>query len=78
MSEEFVRERLFRPFQTTKPSGMGIGAYETAQYVRQLGGSIDANSRPGAGTRIKIILPLHGENSAPTPARARRGVIECR
>jgi len=65
MSEEFVRERLFRPFQTTKQSGMGIGAYETAQYVKELGGSIDANSRPGAGTRIKIILPLHGENSAP-------------
>jgi putative PEP-CTERM system histidine kinase len=62
MSEEFVRERLFRPFQTTKPSGMGIGTYETAQYVKELGGKIETDSRPGAGTRMRIILPLHGEN----------------
>ncbi len=62
MSEEFVRERLFRPFQTTKPSGMGIGTYETAQYVKELGGKIETDSRPGAGTRMRIILPLHGES----------------
>src|SRR5512135_145925 len=65
MSEEFVRDRLFRPFQTTKPSGMGIGTYETAQYVRELGGRIDTESRPGAGTRMRIVLPLHGENPSP-------------
>lgn len=59
MSEQFVRERLFRPFQTTKPNGMGIGAYETAQYVSELGGTIEASSAPGAGTTIRIILPMH-------------------
>jgi hypothetical protein len=59
MSESFVRERLFRPFQSTKPSGMGIGAYETAQYVKEMGGSIEADSRPGAGTRIRLVLALH-------------------
>jgi signal transduction histidine kinase len=58
MSEQFVRERLFRPFQTTKPAGMGIGAFETAQYVKEMGGSIEADSRPGAGTRIRVILSL--------------------
>jgi putative PEP-CTERM system histidine kinase len=61
MNEEFVRHRLFRPFQTTKPSGMGIGAYESAQYVQDVGGSIEADSRPGSGTRIKVMLPLHRE-----------------
>jgi signal transduction histidine kinase len=61
MNEEFLRDKLFRPFQTTKASGMGIGAYETAQYVREVGGRIEATSRPGSGTRIKIILPLYGE-----------------
>jgi signal transduction histidine kinase len=38
MSPEFLRERLFKPFQTTKPAGMGIGAYESFQYVHELGG----------------------------------------
>ena len=56
MSEEFVRERLFRPFQTTKSDGMGIGAFETAQYIKEMGGTIEAHSRPDAGTRIRVIL----------------------
>jgi hypothetical protein len=61
MSEQFVRERLFRPFETTKPSGMGIGAFETAQLAKEMGGSIQADSQPGAGTLIKLILPLHAD-----------------
>ena len=64
MSEDFVREKLFRPFQTTKRSGMGVGAYETAQYVKEIGGRIEAASRLGAGTTIKVILPLHGSNAS--------------
>ena len=64
MSEAFVRDQLFRPFQTTKPAGMGIGAFETAQYVKEIGGRIEAHSRPGAGTRIKVMLPLHREHVA--------------
>src|SRR5262249_1038067 len=40
MSPEFVRQHLFRPFQSTKPSGMGIGAYESHRYVTELGGRI--------------------------------------
>jgi putative PEP-CTERM system histidine kinase len=57
MTSEFVRDRLFRPFQSTKPNGMGIGAYESAQYVRDLGGRIEVDSEPGRGTRIRLILP---------------------
>jgi C4-dicarboxylate-specific signal transduction histidine kinase len=38
MSAAFIREQLFKPFQTTKASGMGIGAYEAQQYVQELGG----------------------------------------
>jgi len=57
MTPEFVRNRLFRPFQSSKPSGMGIGAYESAQYVADLGGRIDVDSQPGRGTRIKVLLP---------------------
>ena len=58
MSEAFVRERLFRPFQTTKGNGMGIGVYEVAQYAKEMGGRIEVDSQPGAGTRFKLSLPL--------------------
>jgi putative PEP-CTERM system histidine kinase len=57
MTEEFVRTQLFRPFSSTKASGMGIGSFESAQYVRELGGSIDVASRPGEGTVFTVLLP---------------------
>jgi len=58
MSEDFVRERLFKPFQTTKQAGMGIGAYESFQYVQELGGKITVDSQLGKGTVISVLLPL--------------------
>jgi len=58
MTEEFVRNRLFRPFSSTKSTGMGIGTFESAQYIRELGGSIEVESAPGQGTRVNIVLPL--------------------
>ena len=58
MSAEFVRDRLFKPFNTTKSAGMGIGAYESFQYVRELGGTILVESQPGTGTVMRISLPL--------------------
>jgi putative PEP-CTERM system histidine kinase len=58
MTPEFIRDRLFKPFQTTKQAGMGIGAYESMQYVRELGGRVSVDSAPGAGTRVTLSLPL--------------------
>jgi putative PEP-CTERM system histidine kinase len=58
MTPEFVRDRLFRPFQTTKKMGMGIGAYESMQYVKTLGGRITVESEPGQGTTVSVLLPL--------------------
>jgi len=58
MSPEFMRERLFKPFQTTKQSGMGIGAYESRQYIQELGGDIRVESAENIGTRFLIRLPL--------------------
>jgi putative PEP-CTERM system histidine kinase len=58
MDPEFVRDRLFRPFDTTKGSkGMGIGAYQVREYVTGLGGRLDVRSEAGAGTRIALRLP---------------------
>jgi len=58
MSQEFIRERLFKPFQSTKEAGMGIGAYESAQYIRELGGELQVESEENLGTRVTMILPL--------------------
>lgn len=58
MSEDFVRNHLFRPFNSTKHNGMGIGTYESAQYIRELGGSLAVDSRVGEGTRVTVLLPL--------------------
>lgn len=59
MTPEFVRARLFRPFDSTKGSkGMGIGAFQVREYVRSLGGDVEVQSSPGSGTRFDIILPL--------------------
>ena len=59
MDTAFVRDRLFRPFDTTKgDTGMGIGAYECKEYVSSLGGEIRVESQPGDGTSMRVILPL--------------------
>jgi len=58
MTQEFIRDRLFKPFQSTKQAGMGIGAYESFQYVQELGGRIEVDSHPGQGTTVQLLLPL--------------------
>jgi len=66
MDAAFVRDRLFRPFDTTKgDTGMGIGAYECREYVHSLGGEIRVESEPGKGTRIRITLPLSAGQQLP-------------
>jgi putative PEP-CTERM system histidine kinase len=66
MSSEFVRERLFKPFQTTKKAGMGIGVYESVQYISGLGGKILVDSTVKVGTRVRVLLPLGDSATAPS------------
>jgi signal transduction histidine kinase len=59
MDEAFIRQRLFRPFDTTKgEQGFGIGAYQAREFVRQCGGDVEVESRLGRGTRFTLRLPL--------------------
>ncbi|MCI0508376.1 MAG: PEP-CTERM system histidine kinase PrsK, partial [Gammaproteobacteria bacterium] len=65
MSEEFIRDQLFKPFHTTKGNaGMGIGAYEASEFVKALGGRIDVFSRVGEGTTFLVSLPLAEKKAA--------------
>jgi putative PEP-CTERM system histidine kinase len=57
MTSEFIRDQLFKPFATTKATGMGIGVYESAQYIASLGGRINVESAPGKGTLVRVVLP---------------------
>lgn len=68
MTPEFVRDRLFKPFETTKADGMGIGVYESTQYIASLGGQILVDSTPGAGTRVRVVMPS-GEGTTPASAQ---------
>jgi putative PEP-CTERM system histidine kinase len=59
MDADFIKTRLFRPFDSTKGlTGMGIGAYECREVISALGGQVDVESQPGAGTLFRIMLPL--------------------
>ena len=58
MSAEFVRERLFRPFDSTKGvQGMGIGAYQAREFARRLGGDLRVDSKEGEGTHVRMTIP---------------------
>jgi putative PEP-CTERM system histidine kinase len=59
MDSAFIRERLFKPFESTKGSGgMGIGAYEAREFIRQSGGDVEVISAPGGGGTFRMHLPL--------------------
>jgi signal transduction histidine kinase len=58
MDEKFIREKLFRPFTTTKGNaGMGIGVYESHEFARGAGGELTVVSAPGQGTVFTLRLP---------------------
>lgn len=59
MPLDFIRNRLFRPFDSTKGSkGMGIGAYQARTFVVDSGGSLEVESELDRGTSIVIRLPI--------------------
>jgi len=58
MSAEFVRNRLFTPFVSTKPGGFGIGAFEARELIIAMRGRLDVESREGLGSRFTVRLPM--------------------
>jgi len=57
MDERFIKERLFRPFDSTK-AGMGIGVYEAREYIHKMGGDLEVISRVGEGSTFRVRIPI--------------------
>jgi putative PEP-CTERM system histidine kinase len=57
MSEAFIRNSLFVPFQTTKKGGWGIGLYQAREIVTSHGGRMEITSLEGRGTTVTLLLP---------------------
>ena len=58
MSPEFVRSGLFKPFVSSKQGGFGIGAFESRELIKSMGGRLGVESREGVGTRFSVTLPI--------------------
>ena len=59
MDNEFVQNRLFKPFDTTKSGkGMGIGVYQTREFIAGLGGRVEVESAVNEGTTFTITIPV--------------------
>lgn len=58
MSEQFIHEKLFAPFESTKTAGMGIGVFESKEYVESIGGRLQVSSQEAKGTTFSVMLPL--------------------
>ena len=61
MSAEFIEQKLFKPFETTKKHGFGIGLYQCKLIIESHGGTINVNSLEGEGTTFALLLPLAGD-----------------
>ena len=57
MSRSFIEHRLFRPFSTTKKTGIGLGLYTCREVIKASAGSIEVDSVEGAGTTFRVVLP---------------------
>jgi putative PEP-CTERM system histidine kinase len=61
MSPQFIEHSLFRPFQTTKKQGMGIGLFHSKKIVEAHQGRIEVESEQGKGTTFSVMLPIKGK-----------------
>ncbi len=76
MDENFIRHRLFKPFDTTKGlTGMGIGVVESRDYVRSLGGEIQVQSQPGVGSCFTVVLPCASHLHLALPKEHEEAVV---
>ncbi len=56
---EEIKDRIFEPLFSTKSFGVGLGMPVVKQIIEQHGGSVQIDSKPGVGTQVRLLLPLH-------------------
>jgi putative PEP-CTERM system histidine kinase len=76
MDEEFVRNRLFKPFDSTKGlTGMGIGVFESRDFIHNLGGKIQVQSKLGSGSLFRVYIPCSSKAMAGHHNTNRKGTV---
>ena len=76
MTRAFIEQDLFTPFTSTKGSGFGIGMYQTRELAESWGGRVEIESQVGAGTTIRLILPLATASGMPAVADSGREMAQ--
>lgn len=77
MTEDFISDQLFKPFESTKGlTGMGIGAYQAREYIQKLGGNIDVTSEPGIGSCFSVRIPLADASAMEAKQQAVRSISD--
>lgn len=56
MTKEFISQKLFRPFSTTKDHGIGLGLYTCREVIKANNGSLSVKSKSGSGTMFRVVL----------------------
>src|SRR5207302_8667851 len=69
MTAEFIRDKLFQPFDSTRDSGFGIGAYQARELIRAAGGDLFVVSKVGGGTIMSVMLPCTASGGPATSIR---------
>lgn len=73
MSADFIANKLFKPFQTTKKKGLGLGLYQCQETIEALGGTIWVDSEVGIGSTFHVLLPVVAEQTAAAHSNSMNG-----
>jgi len=72
MDGDFIRNRLFQPFASTKTGGFGIGAFEARSILTAMGGRLTVESKPGEGSTFTIFVPAADQRRDHQPQTQRK------